>query len=121
MQFRIGINLGDVIEEGSALYGDGVNVAARLEALAQPGGICISGTAFEQVDGKLPLTFKSIGQQQVKNIPKPVRTYRVFSQSEVSADDKRSFRRLWHNNRVRVVAVVIIGLGAVTAGYLFIK
>jgi len=121
MRFRIGIKLGDVIEEGGALYGDGVNVAARLEALAQPGGICISGTAFDQVDGKLPLTFKSIGQQQVKNIPKPVRTYRVFSQSEVSADDKRSFRRLWHNNRVRVVAVVIIGLGAVTAGYLFIK
>jgi TolB-like protein len=77
MQFRIGINLGDVIEEGGALYGDGVNVAARLEALAEPGSICISGTAFDQVDGKLPFAFGSIGEQQVKNIPKPVRAYRL--------------------------------------------
>jgi len=77
MQFRIGINLGDVIEEDGALYGDGVNVAARLEGLAGIGGICISGTAFDQVDGKLPLTFKAIGEQQVKNIPKPVRAYQA--------------------------------------------
>ena len=121
MQFRIGINLGDVIEEDGALYGDGVNVAARLEALAQPGGICISGTAFDQVDGKLPLTFKSIGEQQVKNIPKPVRTYRVLSQPETAAHEKGSLGRLWHNTTVRAVAMVVIGLGAVTAGYFFTK
>lgn len=79
MQFRIGINLGDVIEEDGALYGDGVNVAARLEALAEPGGICLSGTAFDQVDGKLPLAFKSIGEQQMKNISRPVRAYQFES------------------------------------------
>ena len=79
MVFRIGINLGDVIEqEDGTIYGDGVNVAARLQALAEPGGICISGTAFDQVEGKLPLEFKFIGEQQVKNIAKPVRAYRVL-------------------------------------------
>jgi adenylate cyclase len=81
MHFRIGINLGDVIEEDGALYGDGVNVAARLEGLANPGGICISGTAFDQVDGKLPLSFKAIGEQQVKNIPKPIRAYQALLQA----------------------------------------
>ena len=86
MQFRIGINLGDVIEqEDGTIYGDGVNVAARLQALAEPGGICISGTAFDQVDGKLPIQFKFIGEQQVKNIPKPVRAYRVALASTISA------------------------------------
>jgi adenylate cyclase len=79
MQFRIGINLGDVIEQADGtIYGDGVNVAARLQTLADPGGVCISGTAFDQVEGKLPLQFKFIGEQQVKNIAKPVRAYRVL-------------------------------------------
>jgi adenylate cyclase len=79
MHFRIGINLGDVIEqEDGTIYGDGVNVAARLQQLAETGGICISGTAFDQVEGKLSLQFKFIGEQQVKNIAKPVRAYRVL-------------------------------------------
>lgn len=76
---RIGINLGDVMIEGSDLYGDGVNVAARLEALAEPGGICLSGPAFDMVDGKLDLAFEDAGEQQVKNIAKPVRVYRLPS------------------------------------------
>ena len=83
MQFRIGINLGDVIEqEDGTIYGDGVNVAARLQTLADPGGICISGTAYDQVEGKLPLQFKFIGEQQVKNIAKPVRAYRVLTSGD---------------------------------------
>ncbi len=69
MRFRVGVNLGDVMEEAGALYGDGVNVAARLQALAEPGSLCISGTVFDQVDGKLPLRFESMGEQAVKNIP----------------------------------------------------
>jgi adenylate cyclase len=71
MQFRIGINLGDVIEEGERIYGDGVNIAARLEALADPGGICISKTAFDHIESKLPLGYQFLGQQTVKNIAKP--------------------------------------------------
>jgi adenylate cyclase len=78
MEFRIGINLGDVIEDKDAIYGDGVNIAARLEALAEGGGICISGTAYDQVEGKLDLSFEYRSEQQVKNIAKPVRVYRVL-------------------------------------------
>jgi len=81
MLYRIGVNLGDVIEQSGALYGDGVNVAARLQALAEPGGLCISGTAFDQIETKLPLRFQFIGEQQVKNIPRPVRVYRLQADS----------------------------------------
>ena len=68
MEFRIGINLGDVIEEEDRIYGDGVNIAARLEALAEPGGICVSKTAFDQIETKLPLGYQYLGEQEVKNI-----------------------------------------------------
>jgi adenylate cyclase len=74
---RIGINLGDVIVEGSDLYGDGVNIAARLEGLAEPGGICISGSVHEQVKRKLDLSFDDMGPQAVKNITEPVSVYRI--------------------------------------------
>src|SRR5215471_9360845 len=74
MRFRIGINLGDVIVEGERLYGDGVNIAARMESLAVPGGICISGTVHDHVKNKLALTYEDLGEQAVKNITKPVRT-----------------------------------------------
>ncbi len=77
---RIGINLGDIMVEGSDIYGDGVNLAARLEALAEPGEICLSGTAFDTVDGKLDLAFEDGGERQVKNIAKPVRVYRLRTQ-----------------------------------------
>jgi len=79
---RIGINLGDVIVEGSDLYGDGVNVAARLEGLAEPGGIYISGSVHEQVSGKLALEFEDLGERTLKNIAKPVRIYRAKQQSQ---------------------------------------
>src|SRR5215471_13849454 len=77
MRFRIGINLGDVIVEGERLYGDGVNIAARMESLAVPGGICMSGKVFEEIENKLALTYDYQGEQTVKNIAKPVRVYRV--------------------------------------------
>ncbi|TIQ75149.1 adenylate/guanylate cyclase domain-containing protein, partial [Mesorhizobium sp.] len=70
-----GVNLGDVIVEGQDIYGDGVNVAGRLEGLAEPGGILISGTAFDQVERKLDVEFEFLGEQQLKNIEKPVRLY----------------------------------------------
>jgi adenylate cyclase len=78
MEFRIGINLGDVIEEGERIFGDGVNIAARLEGIAEAGGICISGSAFEQIENKLPLQYDYLGEHEVKNITRPVRVYRAL-------------------------------------------
>jgi TolB-like protein/class 3 adenylate cyclase len=77
IEFRIGINLGDVLAEGEDIFGDGVNIAARLEALAQPGGICVSRVVRDQVRDKLDFAFEDLGEQQVKNIARPVRVYRV--------------------------------------------
>ena len=77
MVFRIGINLGDVLVEDERLYGDGVNIAARLEGLAEGGGICISGTAYDQVKNKLDVGYVSLGEHAVKNITDPVRVYQV--------------------------------------------
>ena len=77
MQFRIGINLGDVVVEDDAIYGNGINVAARLESLADHGGITISGSVYDSVRDQLDLTFEFTGEQSVKNIANPVRTYRV--------------------------------------------
>src|SRR6516225_4382350 len=73
--FRIGVNLGDVIIDGDDIYGDGVNIAARLEALAEPGGVCLSGTVHDHIGDRLPFAFEDIGEQQVKNIARPVRVY----------------------------------------------
>jgi adenylate cyclase len=83
MLFRIGVNLGDVIEEGERIYGDGVNIAARLESLADPGGICVSKTAFDQIETKLPFGYEYLGEQTVKNITKPVGAYRVVLKPRV--------------------------------------
>jgi adenylate cyclase len=88
MNFRIGINLGDVIEEGGRIYGDGVNIAARLEGLAEPGGICVSKTAFDHIESKLPYGYDFIGDQTVKNIPKPVGAYRVLMDPRVTVKGK---------------------------------
>jgi len=84
MQFRIGINLGDVIQEEERIYGDGVNIAARLEGLANPGGICISKTAFDQIESKLPYGYEFLGDQTVKNIAKPVGAYHVLMEPRVT-------------------------------------
>jgi TolB-like protein/class 3 adenylate cyclase len=93
MHFRIGITLGDVIEEEGRIYGDGVNIAARVEGLAEPGGICLSRTAFDQVKNKLSLGFKYLGEHSVKNITEPIRVYCVLPESEAVGkiiDEKRS-------------------------------
>jgi TolB-like protein/class 3 adenylate cyclase/Tfp pilus assembly protein PilF len=88
MLFRIGINLGDVIQEEGRIYGDGVNIAARLEGLAEPGGICISKTAFDHIESKLPYGYDFIGEQTVKNIAKPVGAYRVQLDPRVTVSGK---------------------------------
>jgi class 3 adenylate cyclase len=77
MQFRVGVNLGDVVVKNEDLLGDGVNVAARLESIAEPGGICISSSVYDQITGKLDLGFQDIGEQALKNISRPIRAYRV--------------------------------------------
>ena len=86
--FRIGINLGDVVVEGDDLFGDGVNVAARLEALAEPGGICISDVVQKQLEGKADFPFADIGEQQLKNITRPVRVWRWARNSAAGAADR---------------------------------
>ncbi|MEE9235872.1 MAG: adenylate/guanylate cyclase domain-containing protein [Candidatus Acidoferrales bacterium] len=82
MDFRIGVNLGDVIVQDDTIYGDGVNIAARLESLAEPGGICISGSTYAQVKSKLPLEYEFLGRKNVKNISEPVPAYRVALEAE---------------------------------------
>jgi len=96
MIFRIGINLGDLVVEGDRIYGDGVNIAARLEALADPGGICISKTVHEQIEDKLPLGFEYLGEKTVKNIVKPIRAYRVLFDP---GDETTSVDRAEHESR----------------------
>src|SRR6185503_1813269 len=79
MRYRIDINLGDVIHDDTRIYGDGINIAARLEALADPGGVLVSSTVYDQVRGKLPVAFEDVGERQVKNIEQPVRMYRLLA------------------------------------------
>jgi adenylate cyclase len=88
MQFRIGINLGDVIQEEERIYGDGVNIAARLEGLSEPGGICISKTAFDHIESKLPYGYEFLGDQTVKKIAEPVGAYRVLMEPRVTVAGK---------------------------------
>jgi adenylate cyclase len=96
MEFRIGINVGDVVVEGERLYGDGVNIAARLEGLAEPGGICISGTVYDQVENKLALGYEYVGEQAVKNIAKPVRVFRILLEPDAVSDNKSVLRHAQH-------------------------
>lgn len=84
LQFRIGLNIGDIVQDGNRIYGSGVNVAARIEGLAEPGGICISRSAYDQVKDNIDLEFEYLGEQKVKNVKDPVRVYKVFMASEPS-------------------------------------
>ena len=90
LRLRIGVNLGDIIVEDSDIYGDGVNVAARLEALADPGGVCVSGTVFDHVKGKIGVEFADLGERRVKNIDQPVRVYRITLEGGTVEDDAHS-------------------------------
>jgi adenylate cyclase len=113
MRFRIGINLGDVIVEGERLYGDGVNIAARLESLAEGGGICLSGTAYDQVEGKLPFGYEFRGEHTVKNIARPVRVYRLLLEPRPSAGPsprtRVTNRRVVRGIIAAVTVVVLLG------------
>ena len=122
MLFRIGINLGDVIHDENRIYGDGINIAARLEALAEPGGVLVSNTVYDQVRGKLPFAFEDVGQRQVKNIERPVWMYRVHIPGAASKAVATPVRRpALTDRRRRLVwglAACLVLLGAAGAWWL---
>jgi adenylate cyclase len=121
MRFRIGINLGDVIQEEDRIYGDGVNIAARLEALADPGGICVSKTAFDHIETKLPLGYEFLGEQEVKNIAKPVGAYRVLMEPRVtvvgSVQEKKSASS--HQKKITIGAALFLAVALVAGIWQF--
>ena len=124
MEFRIGINLGDVIEEEDRIYGDGVNIAARLEALAEPGGICISKTSFDHIETKLPLGYEYLGEQEVKNIPKPVGAYKVVMEPRVTIADKIKKEKappVWRRKAILAggVALILVVIPALIWNFYF--
>ncbi len=121
MKFRIGVNLGDIAEDGDRIYGDGVNVAARIESLAEPGGICISRTAYDQVKNKLELGYEYLGEHSVKNITEPVRVYKILTEPEAVGKvigEKRKARR---GIALAIALILLIGAGGLTGWYLYIQ
>jgi len=124
MEFRIGVNLGDVAEEGDRIYGDGVNVAARIESLADPGGICISRTAYDQVRNKLSLGYEYLGEHAVKNIDEPVRVYRVLTAPEhagVVIGEKTAAGKKWRRFAYAAVICLIVVAGGLTAWNIYLQ
>ena len=113
MHFRIGVNLGDVVEEGDRIYGDGVNITARVEGLAEGGGICISGTVYDSIKNKLSLSYESMGEHTVKNIAEPVRVYRMRVGPEATPliVEKEGLRH-WLKPSLAVFAVLVVAAGA---------
>ena len=122
MEFRIGVNLGDVIEEEGRIYGDGVNIAARLEGLSEAGGICISGTAFDHVKNKLKFGYEYQGEHSVKNIAEPVRVYRVLMNPEdagkIIGEEKP---KQWRLAVVSVAVVLVLFAGGLTIWNFFLR
>ncbi len=114
VEFRIGINLVDVIDKDEDLHGDGVNIAARIEGLAEGGGICISRTAFDQVRNKLNLGYEYLGEHSVKNIAQQVRVYRVLMEPEAAGkvfEEKVVVGKKWRQIAMVAVALLIVATG----------
>ena len=108
MHYRIGINVGDVVVEGGRLYGDGVNIAARLEALAEGGGICLSRSVYEQIKNKVALTYEYVGERTVKNITEPVPVYRVKFESAAASSkvDTTVFQNAAQATRQKILPIL---------------
>jgi adenylate cyclase len=123
MAFRIGVNSGDVIEKGDTIYGDGVNIAARLESLAEGGGICISGTAYDQIGKKVPLGYQYLGEQKVKNIEKPIRAYKVLIEPEAVGKvigENRGLK-MWHWTAIFGLLMLIVVVGSLTIWQFYVR
>jgi adenylate cyclase len=123
MEFRIGVNLGDVVEDEQRIYGDGVNIAARVESLTDGGGICISGTAYDQIGKKLPFGYEYLGEQTVKNIEKPVRIYRVLTEPEAIGKvigEKRFLGRISRRAAIAAIITLIIVAGGVVGWNIYL-
>ena len=125
MAFRIGVNLGDIVEEDGRIYGDGVNIAARLENICQGGGICISRTAYEHIKHKVDFEFEDFGEHKVKNITEPLRVYRVLSHPGAAAHRvvkaKRAIQRKWRKAAFAFTALLVIGAAALTIWNFFLR
>jgi TolB-like protein/Tfp pilus assembly protein PilF len=122
MEFRIGVNLGDVVEEGDQIFGDGVNIAARLEGLSKAGGVCISGSAYDFIGKKLTLGYEYLGEHTVKNIEKPVRVYRVLMEPEAAGKvigEKKAKPRQWQMATMGLVIGVIMVVAAIVIWKLY--
>ena len=111
MLFRIGVHLGDITAEGERIYGDGVNIAARLEGLAEPGGVCISGTVHDQVRGRLGLPYEDLGEQSLKNIPNPVRVFAVRTESQEDRKTGQPMARADERPSIAVLPFTNVGGG----------
>lgn len=122
MEFRIGINLGDVVEKEGRIYGDGINIAARIEGLAKAGSICISGSVYDQIKNKLGLEYEYMGERSVKNISEPVRVYRVISLPGAAAHQavqaKKTTGKMWRKVTLSIAAIAIFGAVSI-AGWKF--
>jgi adenylate cyclase len=121
MLFRIGVNLGDIVEEDDRIYGDGVNIAARLEGFAEAGGICISRTAYDQVKNKLELGYEYLGEHRVKNISEPVHVYKVLMEPEAAGKVIGEKRKEKRRMTLAAVIVLFIGIGGLVGWYLYIE
>jgi TolB-like protein/Tfp pilus assembly protein PilF len=124
MEFRIGVNLGDVVEEADRIYGDGVNIAARIEGLAEPGGICISRTAYDHVKNKLELGYEYLGEHTVKNIAEPVRVYRVLTEPESAGKvigEKRFLGRISRKAAMSVIIILAIVAGGLIGWNIYLQ
>jgi adenylate cyclase len=124
MEFRIGVNLGDVVEDGEQILGDGVNIAARLESLSEAGGVCISGSAYDFVGKKLSLGYEYLGEHTVKNIEKPVRVYRVLMEPEAAGKviaEKKAKPRKWQKTALIVLAILIVVAAAFVIWRLYFR
>jgi adenylate cyclase len=123
MEYRIGVHLGDVIEDENRIYGDGVNIAARLESLADAGGICVSGSVYKQVKNKLTLGYEFLGERSVKNIAGPINVYRVLMEPDASGKiigEKRIKPKARHW-AVMVAISVAIAVGAITIWFFYFR